>query len=217
VVELMTTNETWFFRDLRPFEVLRSSILPELLTRRSDERRLHIWSAACSSGQEPYTMAMIISEHFPQLASWNVRIIATDLSTEILDRARAGRYSQLEVNRGMPAALLVKYFRKVGNEWHISDAIRRQVEFRELNLVEAWLVLPLMDLVFLRNVLIYFDVETKKSIFGRVRRLLRPDGYLMLGGAETTLNIDDAFERTAFDRAGAYQLRTSPQPVPVPS
>jgi chemotaxis protein methyltransferase CheR len=206
VVEAMTTNETSFFRDVHPFDALRQSVLPELIAKRQAQRELVIWCAACSSGQEPYTIAMTIRQHFPALASWNIKIIATDLSTEILAKAKQGRYSQLEVNRGLPATCLVKYFRKVGTEWEIVDDIRRMVDLRVLNLAEAWPALPAIDLVFMRNVLIYFDVSTKKTILGRIRRVLRPDGYLFLGGAETTMNLDDAYKRVLFGKAPCYRV-----------
>jgi len=207
VVEAMTTNETSFFRDVHPFEALKKAVLPELIKKRATERKLNMWCAASSSGQEPYTMAMILREHFPTLANWTVRFIASDISMEMLERARAGRYSQLELNRGMPAPLLVKYFQRQGMEWQIKEDLRRMVEFRQMNLADTWPSLPEMDLVFMRNVLIYFDVPTKKEILGKVRRLLRPDGYLFLGIAETTLNLDGAFERVQFDKSGCYRLR----------
>jgi chemotaxis protein methyltransferase CheR len=206
VVEAMATNETSFFRDHHPFETLRTGVLPELIHKRRDERRLSVWFAACSTGQEPYSFALLLRERFPELAEWRLELLATDLSAEVLDRARAGRYSQIEVNRGLPAALLVKYFHQHGATWELDGALRRTVEFRELNLVRPWPVLPRLDLVFLRNVMIYFDVETKKAILGRVARVLRPDGYLLLGGAETTLNLDDAFRRAEHLKGGFYQL-----------
>ena len=206
VVEAMATNETSFFRDLHPFESLRTAVLPDLIRRRRDERRLGVWCAACSTGQEPYSIAMLLREHFPELTGWRLDLLATDLSGEVLGRAREGRYSQLEVNRGLPAALMVKYFRQHGGTWELSEDVRRMVEFRELNLTRPWPVLPRMDLIFLRNVMIYFDVDTKKTILGRVARLLRPDGYLVLGGAETTLNLDDSFRRAEHLKGGFYQL-----------
>jgi chemotaxis protein methyltransferase CheR len=207
VVEAMSTNETSFFRDVHPFENLRQRVLPELIARRLATRCLTIWCAACSSGQEPYSVAMLLREHFPHLTGWNVRILASDLSTEMLERARLGRYSQMEINRGLPAALLVKYFSKQGDEWIIKDDVRRMVEFRPINLAAAWPVLPYMDVVLLRNVLIYFDVATKKQILGQLQGVLRPDGYLFLGGAETTINLDEAYERVQYDRFSCYQLR----------
>lgn len=207
VVEAMTTNETSFFRDLYPFEALRDVVIPEVLKRRQAERRLSIWCAACSSGQEPYTVAMTLLEHFPQLADWSISILGTDLSSEMVGRSRAGRYGQIEVNRGLPANLLVKYFEKKGMEWQVKPAAQRLCEFRELNLIEPWGPLPPMDVVFLRNVLIYFDVETKRSILGNVRKVLPPWGFLFLGGAETTISLGDTFERVPYDKAGCYRLR----------
>lgn len=206
VVEAMTTNETSWFRDIHPFEALKKKVLPELINLRAGEARLNIWCAASSSGQEPYTLAMMIREHFPKLAAWKIQILATDISTAMLAKARAGRYSQLEMNRGLPAPLLVKYFRKDGTDWVIKDDVRHMVEFRELNLAERWPTLPAMDLVMMRNVMIYFDVALKKDILRRVRQVLRPDGYFMLGSAETTLSLDEAFQREQIDRAVVYRL-----------
>lgn len=207
VIEAMTTNETSFFRDLHPFEALRKLLVPELIAKREKERTLNLWCAASSSGQEPYTVAMLLREHFPSLTNWTVRFLATDLSMEMVERARTGRFSQLEVNRGVPAPLLVKYFQRLGVEWQVKDELRRMVEFRQLNLIDSWPSLPEFDIIFIRNVLIYFDVPTKKAILAKVRRVLRPDGYLFLGAAETTLNIDEGFERLQFEKAGCYRLR----------
>lgn len=206
VVEAMTTNETSFFRDIHPFEALKKSILPDLIKKRSAERRLTIWCGASSTGQEPYSVALILKENFPELSSWTVRFIATDLSTEVLEKARLGRYSQLEVNRGMPAPLLVKYFAKEGLEWVLKDDIRRMIEFGKLNLIEPWPLVPPVDLVMLRNVLIYFDIQTKKQILAKIRGKLRPDGILILGGAETTHNLDDAFERVPSEKFSCYRV-----------
>jgi chemotaxis protein methyltransferase CheR len=205
VLEAMTTNETSFFRDGHPFDALRTAILPQILARKT-ERVLNIWSAACACGQEPYSVAMMLREHFPELAGWTVRIIASDLSGEMISRASAGLYNQIEVNRGLPAPLLVKYFRRAGAEWRIADEIRRAVEFRRINLAIPWPALPEMDVILLRNVLIYFDIETRKAVLRRVARLLRPDGFLLMGGAETTMNLDDSFERVAVGRSGFYRL-----------
>ena len=206
-VEAMTTNETSFFRDFNPFEALKKFIVPDLIGRRAAERALVFWCAACSSGQEPYSLAMLIRENFPQLASWRIGILATDLSTDVLARAREGRYSQLEVNRGLPASLLVEYFQKRGCDWFIRDDIRNMVDYRVLNLASAWPLLPPMDVIMIRNVLIYFGMEAKKEILAKVRRVLKPDGYFFLGAAETTFSIDDSFERVQFDRATCYRLR----------
>lgn len=209
VVEAMTTNETLFFRDVHPFEALRASVLPELVQRRAAVKQLRIWSAACSTGQEPYTIAILLRESFPELASWRVDIVATDLSTEVLEKARAGVYGQIEVNRGLPARLMVKYFRQQGVEWQLDDAIRAMVDFRELNLAEPWPAMGQFDVVFLRNVLIYFDRDTKKSILARVRSVLKPDGSLFLGAAETTMNLDDAYERVQLGKSGCYRVKQS--------
>jgi chemotaxis protein methyltransferase CheR len=207
VVEAMVTTETSFFRDLHPYESLKKTVLPELIRLRSEERRFCIWSAACSTGQEPYSIAMLLREHFPQLAGWKIQLLATDLSTEVLARAREGRFNQIEVNRGLPAALLVKHFKQHhGSFWQLSDDIRSMVEFREMNLARPWPILPRMDLILLRNVMIYFDVPTKKTILRRAAEVLRPDGYLILGGAETTFNLDDSFRRVEQIRGGFYQL-----------
>lgn len=206
IVEAMVTTETSFFRDHHPFETLRTTVLPDLIRLRQTERRIGVWFAACSTGQEPYSFALLVREHFPQLSGWRLDLLATDLSADALARARAGRYSQLEVNRGLPAALLVKYFRQHGATWELNEDVRRMVEFRELNLTRPWPALPTADLVFLRNVMIYFDVETKKAILGRAARVLRPDGYLLLGGAETTLNLFDSLRRVANLKGGFHQL-----------
>ena len=205
MIEAMVTNETSFFRDHHPFEDLRTTILPELIRRRAAERRLDLWSAAASTGQEPYSLAILIREQFPELAGWSVNILATDLSAEVLERARAGRYNQIEVNRGLPVTLLMKYFRQQGTTWELVEEVRRMVDFRALNLARPWPPLPPMDLILLRNVMIYFEPETKREILGRVARLLRPGGYLLLGSAETTLNLDASFRRVEHTKAGFYQ------------
>lgn len=206
VVEAMVNTETSFFRDHHPFETLRTAVLPDLIDRRAAERRLSAWSAACSTGQEPYSLALLLREHFPRLAGWEVGLLGTDVSAEVLARARAGRYSQIEVNRGLPVSFLMKYFRQHGTEWELHEDVRRAVEFREMNLARDWPPLPPFDLVFLRNAMIYFDVPTKKAILGRVAKLLRPGGYLLLGGAETTFGLDDAFRRVDGLKGGFYQL-----------
>jgi chemotaxis protein methyltransferase CheR len=207
VVDAMTTNETFFFRDVEPFEVMKKHIVPELMAARVGTRKLNLWCGASSTGQEPYSVAMMLWETFPQLATWEIGYLATDISLDVVEKARAGRYSQIEVNRGLPVTYLLKYFQKQGLEWEIKESIRRMVTFQEMNLIKPWPAMPSQDIVMLRNVLIYFDVETKRNILRKVRELLRPDGYLFLGGAETTLNLDEQFERVPFDRAGCYRLR----------
>jgi chemotaxis protein methyltransferase CheR len=208
VIEAMTTTETLFFRDGKPYDALRNTILPELQRMRAADRKLQIWSCACSSGQEPYSLAMLIREHFPALTSWNVQIVATDISTEMLARSRAGRYSQLEINRGLPVAYLMKYFEKAGLEWQVRPDLRKMIEFRELNLAAPWSAMPAVDLLLLRNVLIYFDVDMKRQILAKVRKLLRPNGFLLLGTAETTMNLDDGFELIRSDGTSYYRLRS---------
>jgi chemotaxis protein methyltransferase CheR len=209
VVEAMTTNETSFFRDLKPFEALRKMVFPALIGQRRAERRLVVWCAACSTGQEPYSIAMILRDPSVVPTGWSTQIIATDLASNVLERAKLGRYNQFEVNRGLPATLLVKYFQKQGIEWQVKDELRTMIEFKQLNLIQTWPKLPAIDVVFLRNVLIYFEVETKRRILAQVRKVLRPDGYLFLGGAESTLNLDDAFVRVDFEGSGCYRLRTA--------
>lgn len=205
VIDAMTTNESSFFRDLHPFEALKTMIIPELMEKRAKERTLNIWSNACSSGQEVYSIAMLLRESFPALASWKVRLIASDLSTSILKKAQEGVFNQTEVNRGLPMPMLIKYFTKNGLQWQVKEDIRKSIEFREVNLIETWPpTLPTMDIVFLRNVLIYFSPETKTTILNKVHRILRPDGCLFLGGAETTMNLDTKFVRTPVGKATCY-------------
>jgi chemotaxis protein methyltransferase CheR len=211
VVEAMVTTETSFFRDVHPFETLRKTVLPKLIERRRGERQLNIWCAASSSGQEPYSIAMLLKEHFPELTSWRVNLTATDISHEMLLRSRAGRYSQIEVNRGLPTSLLLKYFRQEGVHWQLDDQIREMVSFSQLNLAMPWPAMPPWDLVFLRNVMIYFDNAVKKGILGRVARVLCPDGYLLLGGSEMTLSLDDSFQRIESLKGGYHQLKSSPK------
>lgn len=190
VVDALTTNETYFFRDFHPFEAMRRTLLPAMIEARREARRLTIWCAACSTGQEPYTLAMLIREHFPAVADWRIEIIATDLSPTVLRQAESGRYNQIEINRGLPAPYLVKYFTQDQGAWVLKPAIRSLVQFRPLNLIEPWPILPPCDFIFIRNVMIYFDVETKRTILKKLRACLRADGSLFLGSAETTLNLD---------------------------
>jgi chemotaxis protein methyltransferase CheR len=205
VVEAMTTNETFFFRDKIPFDHLRDTILPALAQSRAGRRSIRIWSAASSTGQEPYSIAMCLREFGPALSGWRSEIVATDLSQEVLEKSKAGLYSQFEVQRGLPIQLLVKYFSQLGEFWQLSADIRGMVQHRQLNLLQDVSHLGKFDVIFCRNVLIYFDQETKISIFERLARMLEPDGFLMLGAAESVVGITDAF-RPCPDRRGLYQL-----------
>lgn len=207
VVEAMTTNETSFFRDIHPFKALSDQILPELIQRRGHERSIDIWCAACSSGQEPYTVAMLVQELLAAEPGWRVRLLATDIDKKMLARTAEGVYNQFEINRGLPAPMLVKYFARQGMNYQADARLRGMIETRFLNLSEPLVAMPAMDIVFLRNVLIYFDVETKRKILGQVKKVLRPDGYLFLGGAETTMNVDEGWERQTFGRAAVYRPR----------
>lgn len=207
VAECLAIAETSWFRDVHPFDELRRSVLPQMIQRRTATRELRIWSAACASGQEPYSVAMLLREHFPQLVSWHVHLFATDFSTSVLRRAREAVYSQIEVNRGLPAPMLVKWFRKDGLDWRLRDDVRNAVEFREINLTAPWPTLPKQDVVLLRNVLLYFDAPTRRSVLRHVRQVLAPDGLLFLGGGETTLTMDDSFEPVTFGRTVAYKPR----------
>jgi len=203
VVEALTTNETSWFRDSDPFTALRQSVFPALAKTRAN-RTLRIWAGACSSGQEPYSIIMTALDT-PELAGWKIELVATDLSEEMLTRSRKGEYSQLEVNRGLPATTLVRHFERSGLNWRINQSIRERVEFRSLNLTRPFPPMGRFDVVFLRNVLIYFDLPTKRSILSNVRTLLRPDGWLFLGAAETTLGVDDSWERVVIGRTSAYR------------
>lgn len=209
VVEAMVTTETSFFRDIHPFETLKKAVLPELIQARRSQRQLNIWFAASSSGQEPYSVALILKEWFPELSSWRLNLAATDISQAMLDRCRAGRYSQVEVNRGLPTPLLLKWFRQEGAFWLLDERVRDLVTFSPLNLAQPWPAMPRWDLIFLRNVMIYFDTEVKKAILGRISRSLNQDGYLLLGGAETTLNLDNSFYRVEALKTGFYRLKSS--------
>src|SRR5271170_8395602 len=194
VAEAMTINETSFFRDLRPFEMLREVILPRLIERRMEQRRLRIWSAASSTGQEAYSLAMVIAEHFPELAYWDVKIIGTDISRHVVDYAQKGRYRRLEVNRGLPARMLLKYMVREGEEWEVVPRIRSMCEFRYANLCATMPQLPVFDLVMLRNVLLYFSQHDRRTLFTEIHRKIAPGGYLVLGNAEQAEDSTNLFE-----------------------
>ncbi|MFC7494285.1 MULTISPECIES: CheR family methyltransferase [unclassified Nocardioides] len=205
VVEALTTNETSWFRDSDPFNTLRQTVFPALAKTRPN-RTLRVWAGACSSGQEPYSIVMTALDT-PELAGWKVDLVATDLSDEMLERARKGEYSQLEVNRGLPATTMVRHFERAGLNWRINQSIKDRVEFRHLNLTRPFPPMGKFDVVFLRNVLIYFDLPTKRDVLKRVRQVMAPDGHLFLGAAEMTMGVDDAWERVPAGRSSVYRIR----------
>lgn len=205
VTDALTTNESFFFRDNTPFDLFKEVMLPDMLTARASRRRLRIWCAACSSGQEPYSLAMILKEMGPDLDGWNIEIVGTDISHGILERAKDGVFSQFEVQRGLPAKLLVKYFEKDDANWRIKDEIRKMVDFRFLNLVDNPQPLGTFDIVFCRNVLIYFDIETKQKVLQSIARVSERDAYLVLGAAETMIGITQEFKMHP-ERRGLYQV-----------
>jgi chemotaxis protein methyltransferase CheR len=204
VIEAMTTNETFFFRDKIPFDHLRETVVPELLQSRSQRRALRIWCAASSTGQEPYSIAMCLKEFAPQLSGWRVEIVATDLSLGVLEKARSGIFSQFEVQRGLPIQLLVKHFRQVGELWQLNADIRAMVQHRQLNLMQDFSHLGTFDVIFCRNVLIYFDQDTKLGVFNRLAKSLEVDGVLALGAAESVVGMTDAFKPYP-ERRGLYR------------
>ncbi len=212
VTEAMTTNESFFFRDIKPFDTFRDVILPELLKSRAAKKSFRIWCAAASSGQEPYSLAMVLKEQAAKLAGWSHKIIATDISTEMLEKARNGIYSQFEVQRGLPIQMLLKYFQKSNGVWQIDSSLREMVEFKEFNLLNDPAPLGAFDVVFCRNVLIYFDQPTKTRILDWISRLIPADGRLFLGGAETVLGISDQFKPVPGQR-GVYCLADGATPA----
>jgi chemotaxis protein methyltransferase CheR len=215
VVEAMTTNESFFFRDKVPFEHFRATIMPALLAARAREKRIRIWCTACATGQEPYSLAMSLRSFSAALAGWRVDILATDISNEVLAKAKSGIYSQFEVQRGLPIQLLVKYFTQLGEAWQIAPEIRAMVQFRPLNLLHNFSPLGSFDLVFCRNVLIYFDQETKVAVLNRLARQMPADGFLILGAAETVVGLTDAFKPVG-DKRGLYVPNTAAaKPAPA--
>jgi chemotaxis protein methyltransferase CheR len=207
IVEAIATTETSFFRDLHPFNALRDEVLPELIRRRENtSRTLSVWSAACSSGQEPHGMAMLLRDRFPDLAGWNLQLVASDISESMLQRAREGLYTQLEINRGLPAPYLIRFFDQDEDQWKLKPEVRRMFRFFKQNLADEWSMLAPLDLLVMRNVLIYFDVATRRDMLRKVRKILKPDGYLLLGSAETTLHLDELFTRVRIGRTVFYQV-----------
>jgi chemotaxis protein methyltransferase CheR len=205
VVEAMTTNETFFFRDKIPFDHFGLSIMPEVLRARASRRSIRIWCAAASTGQEPYSLAICLKEMGAALAGWRVEIIASDLSQEVLEKSKAGIYSQFEVQRGLPVQLLVKYFKQIGELWQINADLRAMVQHRQLNLLHDFSQLGMFDVIFCRNVLIYFDQDTKIRIFKRLAKAVEPDGFVVLGAAETVVGLTDVFKPCP-ERRGLYRL-----------
>ncbi|MDR3449813.1 MAG: protein-glutamate O-methyltransferase [Alphaproteobacteria bacterium] len=215
ITEAMTTNESFFFRDTKPFTLFQTVILPNLLTARAGKKQLRIWSAAASSGQEAYSIAMICAEEAAKLRDWKIDIIGTDLSREMVTRAKAGNYTQFEVQRGLPVTYLVKYFQQIaGGKWQIKDNIRQMVQFREGNLLTDFGLAGTFDVVFCRNVLIYFDLPTKTKVLNAIAGIMPPDGYLLMGGAETVLGVSDRFKAIT-GQHGLYVPTASTVTVPA--
>lgn len=216
VVEAMTTNETFFFRDKTPFDHFQNTVIPDLIKARAGRRSLRIWCAAGSTGQEPYSLAMILKDFGAALTGWRIEIIATDLSPEVLEKSRTGIYTQFEVQRGLPIQLLVKHFTQTGTTWQLNADVRSLVQFRQFNLLEDFTHLGKFDVIFCRNVLIYFDQATKTNIFGRLAKVSEADGYLFLGAAETVIGLTDKY-RVCPNRRGVYlpvDARGAPSIVP---
>jgi len=203
VVEAMTTNESFFFRDKTPFEHLRQTIMPALLAARKNLKTIRIWCAAASTGQEPYSLAMYLKEIERDVVGWRIELLATDLSTGVLEKARAGVYTQFEVQRGLPIQLLIKHFTQTGELWQIAPELRAMVRYRQFNLLADFSQLGIFDLIFCRNVLIYFDQDTKIDVLNRLARVTANDGYLILGAAETVVGLTDRFKMVA-DKRGLY-------------
>lgn len=215
VTEAMTTNESFFFRDKVPFEHFQNVMLPAMLQARAAQRRLRIWCAAASTGQEPYSLAMLLNEMGPRLAGWRIEILGTDLSRDVLEKAKAGLYTQFEVQRGLPVQLMLKYFEQTGDNWRLSQTIRSMVKFQTLNLLENFSTLGQFDIIFCRNVLIYFDNAAKTDVMNRMAKLLTPDGYFVLGAAETVVGLSSAFKPMP-DKRGLYILNnTEAQSAPA--
>jgi chemotaxis protein methyltransferase CheR len=208
VIDAMTTNETLFFRDKLPFELFQNEVMPKLIASRRNTGRIRIWCAACSSGQEPYSLSMILDEMRPQLHGIQVEIVATDISEKVLVQAREGLYSQFEVQRGLPIRYLLKHFTQVGTRWQISKSMGERIQFKSLNLMQGFRALGQFDIIFCRNVLIYFGEQTKRDVLARMSDVLTPDGYVFLGGAETVLGLTSSLaphkiERSLYVHAGS--------------
>jgi chemotaxis protein methyltransferase CheR len=208
IVDAMTTNETLFFRDSAPFDALKNSIIPDIVKRKNVTRNLRIWSAACSSGQEIYSISMLFNENFPDIiANWKVELLASDISTQMLNKAKTGKFSQIEVNRGLPITHLIKYFKQHGSEWMIDEKLKKIIEFKKLNLKDNIVGIGPFDIIFCRYVLIYFDLPVKQRIFKQFTRLLTPEGILFLGSSETIFGITDDFTKVENGKAIYYKTR----------
>ena len=212
ITEAMTTNESFFFRDNKPFDLFRDTVLPQLLESRASRKKIRIWCAAASTGQEPYSLAIILKEMEAKLAGWNIEIVGTDISQEVLDKAKVGLFSQFEVQRGLPIQMLIKYFNQVGELWQISDEVKNMVSYRKFNLLDPFSLLGTFDIVFCRNVLIYFDQPTKTEVLEKMRKIMPDDGTLFLGAAETVLGITDKFKPVQGQR-GLYSTSDASQEV----
>lgn len=206
VVEALTTNETSFFRDRHPFETLKSSVMPDVLNDPQTGKQVHIWSAACSSGQEPYSLAMLLADSFAWVTDREIKIIASDISEEMLEKCRSGLFTQFEISRGLPAHYLPRFLQRAESQWQMKAEIRERIDFRYLNLYENWAGLPRLDIVFIRNVLIYFDRDTKKSTLEKMTKVLRPGGYLFLGSGETPVGLEDRFQPTDFSTSACFKF-----------
>jgi chemotaxis protein methyltransferase CheR len=205
VAEAMTTNETYFFREPPHYDAIKNILIPQLRKSRGDFRRLRVWSAAASTGQEAYSLAMLLLEQ--GLQDWNIQILGTDFCSKVVERAKSGLYQQIEVNRGLPASLLIKYFRRDGLNWQIRDDVRRMAHFRTIDLRSSLRTLGPFDLVFCRNVMIYFDTETKQKILQEIHSTMFRGGWLLLGGAESTVDLDSLFERRRIGTMTVYLAR----------
>jgi chemotaxis protein methyltransferase CheR len=211
----MTTNESLFFRDQKPFDLLKDRVIPDLMQARAAERRLRIWSAAASTGQEAFSIGMTLLENFPQLASWDIQILGTDYSPQVVERARKGEFNHFEVQRGMPIMLLMKYFSQEGEAWKVNDSLKKNIRFQEGNLLTNFSHLGPFDLIFCRNVLIYFDADTKKDVLERLSRVMSSDGYLFLGASETVFGLTDTLRpvdganTTLYERTDGVRARAA--------
>jgi chemotaxis protein methyltransferase CheR len=205
IIEAMTTNETYFFRDQHPFDALQKNIIPEVIKKNSATKRMKIWSAACSTGQEPYTIAMILAEHFSSIATWNTEILATDISKQAVQKGREGRFTQVEVNRGLPITMLIKYFKQEGAFWIADAKLKKNLRFQPFNLMAPFTGKSGFDIILCRYVLIYFDPQTKKQILGKLTNALAPGGFLMLGATETPIGLSPNMKRVMFGKTTCWQ------------